>query len=388
MELFNVYPLMDVEPVSAKGSWITDKTGLKYLDLYGGHAVISVGHSHPDYIAKISKQLSRIGFYSNSIQNPSQVELADKLGKMSGLPDYQLFLCNSGAESNEAALKLASYHTGKEGVIAFSDGFHGRTAGVSAVTASTAIKIPSKKPDNVHFAEFNNIEQVKEFFLKEEVGAVILECIQGIGGVNLVTKEFYKELLDLCKKYNALLIADEVQSGFGRTGKFFSFQHLSSEYQPDLISMAKGMGNGFPVGGVLISPEIKPVYGLLGSTFGGNYIACNAVLAVLDIIENESLLENSGAIGDYLLNKVSGLPELKEVRGKGLMIGLEFHNPVADIRKELVRKYQILTGSSSNPNVLRILPSLTVSIEEVDLLLSALQRILKERESNEAVHIS
>ena len=387
MNLFDIYPLMDVEPESAEGSWITDTSGNKYLDLYGGHAVISIGHSHPHYVQRLNTQLEKIGFYSNSVQNPLQKKLAEKIGKISGFQDFNLFLCNSGTEANEAALKLASYHTGKQGVISFSQGFHGRTAGSMSASDNSCITVPSPESPNVHFAELNNFHQVESILQNHEIGAIIVESIQGIGGINMVSRDFYHGLLWLCQQHGALLIMDEVQAGSGRTGKFFSFQHYSEGLNPDIITMAKGMGNGFPVGGVLIHPKIQSMYGLLGSTFGGNYMACSAVLAVLEVIEKTSLLKNAEEIGEFVFNHVADLKGLIEVRGKGLMIGLEFDFPVKDLRAELVKKHRILTGSSSNPNVLRILPSLAIRKEEIELFISALKKLLSEKKYHETVYL-
>jgi acetylornithine aminotransferase len=378
MEMFKTYPLMELEPVHANGCWITDNNKDQYLDFYGGHAVISIGHSHPHYVKSIKDQLDQIGYYSNAVKNSHQTRLAEKIGSMTGLNDYQLFLCNSGTESNEAALHLAYYHTGKSGILSFKNGFHGRTAGSASITSNPAIKGPKQKRENVFLAELDDIAEVESILNKEEIGAVVIECIQGIGGIKMANPNFYTELHALCDKHDVLLIADEVQSGAGRTGKFFSWQHLSSSLQPDLITMAKGMGNGFPVGGVLIAPQIKAEYGILGSTFGGNHLACCAAMSVLEVIEKESLLENAEHLGGYFMKEASNIPGVIEVRGRGLMIGLEFGSPVSALRKVLYEKYKVLTGSSSDPNVLRVLPPLTVSKDEIDIFLAAMLDIQKK----------
>jgi acetylornithine/N-succinyldiaminopimelate aminotransferase len=342
MNLFDVYPLFDIEPVRAAGLSVWDKEGRKYLDLYGGHAVISIGHSHPHYVKRIARQLYDIGFYSNAVQMPMQQELAEKLGKLSGYEDYSFFLCNSGAEANENALKLASFQTGRKKVISFTSSFHGRTSAAVAATDDPTIVAPINQTENIIFLPFNDVaafEQALQVHGKE-LAAVIVEGIQGVGGVYIPTTDFLKTLETGCKKTGALLILDEVQSGYGRSGKFFAHQHVG--IKPDLITVAKGMGNGFPVGGVLIGPELEARHGMLGTTFGGNYLACAASLAVLEVMEHENLLENATIMGHYLKEQLEGMPGVKEVRGQGLMIGIELHEPCAAIRKELLNQHGIL----------------------------------------------
>ena len=374
MILFDVYPLFDITPTKAKDVFVYDKNDTEYLDLYGGHAVISIGHSHPEYVKNISEQVSKLGFYSNSIQNPLQAELASTLGKLSRCEDYQLFLCNSGAEANENALKLASFHTGKKKVIAFKNGFHGRTSAAVAATDNPKIVAPINAQQDVEFVELGDLEAVEKALIKNDVCAVIVEIIQGIGGLDESTTEFYQDLSVLCKHYDALLIADEIQCGFGRTGDFFAFQ--KHNIQPDIISIAKGMGNGFPIGGVLIHPNIKASFGLLGTTFGGNHLACVASLSVLKVLESESLLENANTISTYFIEKAQSIPQLKSIKGRGLMLGLEFDFPIAELRKNLIFKHHIFTGSAKNPNLLRILPPLTIQKEHVDVFIEALKEEL------------
>jgi len=372
MNLFNVYPLFDITPVKAKDVFIYDQNNIQYLDLYGGHAVISIGHSHPTYIKNISEQLSKLGFYSNSIQNPLQKELAEKLGKLSNCEDYQLFLCNSGAEANENALKLASFHTDKKKVIAFKNSFHGRTSAAVSVTDNPKIIAPLNAQHNVEFIKLGDLFSVEKELQKGDVCAIIIEIIQGVGGLDESTTEFYQGLDKLCKQYNALLIADEVQSGFGRTGDFFAFQ--KHNITPDIISMAKGMGNGFPIGGILIHPNIKASFGLLGSTFGGNYLACSASISVLDILKDENLMKNATKMSNYFMTKVQQLPIIKTIKGRGLMLGLEFDFPIAELRKNLIYKHHIFTGSAKNQNLLRILPPLTIQREHIDMFFTALKK--------------
>lgn len=375
MSLFNVYPLFDITPVKAKDVYVYDENGTQYLDLYGGHAVISIGHSHPTYVEKLQQQLANIGFYSNSIQNPLQQQLADKLTAVSGCNLYKLFLCNSGAEANENAIKLASFHTQKHKVVAFKNAFHGRTSAAVAATDNPKIVAPINAQQAVEFVDFGDIDALTKILAKGDVCAVITEIIQGVGGLDESSTEFYKTVEQLCKQFGTLLIADEVQSGFGRTGDFFAFHKHGIE--PDIISMAKGMGNGFPVGGILIHPKIKASFGLLGTTFGGNHLACTAALAVIETIQQEKLLDNVEEISTYFIHKVSQISEIKKVKGRGLMLGLEFDFPIAELRKELIYKYHIFTGSSKNPNLLRILPSLTVQKEHVDVFINALTKALK-----------
>lgn len=374
MNLFNVYPLFDITPVSAKDVFVFDEKETKYLDLYGGHAVISIGHSHPEYVKKISEQLKKIGFYSNSIQNPLQKELAQKLGKLSKCEEYQLFLCNSGAEANENALKLASFHTGRKKVVSFKKSFHGRTSAAVAATDNLKIVAPLNAQHQVEIINFS-IEEVEKCLKNNDVCAVIIECIQGVGGLNENSTEFYQNLAMLCKKYGTLLIADEVQSGFGRTGDFFAFQ--KHQIKPDIISMAKGMGNGFPVGGILIQPHIKASYGLLGTTFGGNHLACVATLSVLQVIEKERLMDNVKEASSYFVKKTKEITAIKHIKGRGLMLGLEFDFPIAEIRKNLIFKHHIFTGNSANPNLLRILPPLTLKKQHIDLFFSKLESEIK-----------
>ena len=360
MNLFDVYPLWDIEPVKGLDTTLWDKNGEVYTDLYGGHAVISVGHSHPHYVKMISEQLSNLGFYSNAVQNSLQRDLAARLGKVCGYDDYALFLCNSGAEANENALKVASFHTGKAKVLAFRKAFHGRTSGAVAATDNPKIQAPFNETANIVFAPLNDLEAVDTELSRGGFAAVIIEGIQGVAGIHEPTVEFINGLRALCDKYGCLLILDEIQSGYGRTGKFFAHQHYG--VRADIITMAKGMGNGFPVGGVLINPSIKPSHGMLGTTFGGNHLACTAALAVLDIIENEHLIENAAKIGDYFRKELEGDKAIKEYRGKGLMIGLELKDEYVGLRNKLLFEKHFFTGAAG-AQVIRLLPSLTVSQE-------------------------
>lgn len=374
MKLFDVYPLFDITPVKAKDVYVFDEKGTQYLDLYGGHAVISIGHSHPEYVKKVSEQLNNIGFYSNSIQNPLQVELALTLGKLSKCEEYQLFLCNSGAEANENALKLASFHTNKKKIIAFKNSFHGRTSAAVATTDNSKIVAPLNAQQAVEFIDLGDLVSVEKALVKNDVCSVIIEVIQGIGGLDESSTEFYQGLENLCKKHNTILIADEVQSGFGRTGDFFAFQ--KHNIMPDIISMAKGMGNGFPIGGILIHPTIKASLGLLGSTFGGNYLACAASLTVLNVLESENLMQNAKEVSAYFKEKAKSISIVKSVKGRGLMLGLEFDFNVSELRKKLIFEHHIFTGSAKNPNLLRILPPLTVQKHHIDLFFEALKQEL------------
>ena len=360
MNLFDVYPLWDIEPVKGLDTTLWDKNGEVYTDLYGGHAVISVGHSHPHYVKMISEQLSNLGFYSNAVQNSLQKDLAARLGKVCGYDDYALFLCNSGAEANENALKVASFHTGKAKVLAFRKAFHGRTSGAVAATDNPKIQAPFNETANIVFAPLNDLEAVDTELSRGGFAAVIIEGIQGVAGIHEPTVEFINGLRTLCDKYGCVLILDEIQSGYGRTGKFFAHQHYG--VRADIITMAKGMGNGFPVGGVLINPSIKPSHGMLGTTFGGNHLACTAALAVLDIIENEHLIENAAKIGDYFRKELEGDKAIKEYRGKGLMIGLELKDEYVGLRNKLLFERHFFTGAAG-AQVIRLLPSLTVSQE-------------------------
>lgn len=372
MKLFDVYPLFNITPVKAQGCNVWDSEGTKYLDLYGGHAVISIGHSHPHYVEKISDQLSQIGFYSNSIQNPLQHELAEKLSVVSGCEDYKLFLCNSGAEANENAIKLASFVTGKKKIISYKKGFHGRTSAAVSITDNPKIIAPVNETDNAIILPFNDLDATEKALSMGNVAAVIVEGIQGIGGIHMPDEGFFVELKKLTEKYDALLILDEIQSGYGRSGRFFAFQY--SDVQPDLITMAKGMGNGFPIGGVLIQPEIKPWFGMLGTTFGGNHLACAAGIAVIDVIQQEKLVENSEKVGNYLMEKLSEISSDFEIRGKGLMIGLEFKFPIKELRQKLLFDYGIFTGVSGQ-NIVRLLPPLNLTIQEADQFLQAFETV-------------
>lgn len=372
-ELFNVYPLYDIEPVRAQGSYLWDVNGTQYLDLYGGHAVISVGHTHPRYVKALTDQLNKIAFYSNSVKIPKQQELADKLGALSGHPDYALFLCNSGAEANENALKLASFHNGRTKVVAFTKSFHGRTAGAVAVTDNPAIVAPVNYKEHVSFLPYNDVEAAKAG-ITSETCAVIVEGIQGVGGIQVATDEFLQTLRQRCDETGAILILDGVQCGYGRSGKFFSHQY--SGIEADIISMAKGMGNGFPIGGILISPKFKASYGLLGTTFGGNHLACAAAIAVLDIMSDEGLMENALRIGNYLMDGIRQVGGHKDLRGRGLMIGIEYDFPVDSLRKALLFDHKQFTGVAGKSTI-RLLPSLAIGINEADQFLEALQACLK-----------
>ena len=376
MNLFNVYPLYDITPVKALDCTITDNNGVEYLDLYSGHGVISIGHTQPDYVEKLKNQLDHLGFYSNAIQNPLQVELAQKLGKLSGLEDYELFLCSSGAEANENALKLASFHNGKSRVVAFDNSFHGRTSAAVAVTDNKKIVAPINAQQVVTFLPLNQIELVEAELSKGDVTAVIIEGIQGVGGLDQGTTEFFQALEKACKKHDVVLILDEVQSGYGRSGKFFAFQHHG--INADIISVAKGMGNGFPVGAILISPKFEASFGLLGTTFGGSHLSCAASIAVLDVIEKLDLQKNVNEVYEYFLEKIKEVPGIKQVKGKGLMLGVEFDFDVAALRKKLIIEKHIFTGSANNKNLLRILPPLTVKKSDIDTFVVALKESLEE----------
>ncbi len=380
MNLFDVYPLLNITPVRAEGCRVIDSEGNRYLDLYGGHAVISIGHSHPHYVRTISDQLGKIGFYSNSVQNPLQTELASRLGKISGYNDYQLFLCNSGAEANENAIKLASFVTGRKKFIAFSKGFHGRTSAAVSLTDNPKIVAPVNQTPNAMILPFNDLEGLKSAIEGNEVAAVIIEGIQGIGGINLPDEAFLTGLAQLVKNAGALLIVDEIQSGYGRSGKFFAHQYTS--VKPDIITTAKGMGNGFPIGGVLISPEIRPWNGMLGTTFGGNHLACAAALAVIDVMENENLIENASKVGSYLIDKLKMMKYDFEVRGKGLMIGIELKTAIGPIRKKLLHEHFIFTGFSGE-KIIRLLPPLCLGIEDAVYFLDSFGKVLEESESGQ-----
>ncbi len=363
MKLFDVYPINDITIVKAKGSYVWDQEGQQYLDLYGGHAVISIGHTHPHYVQRITDQLNKVGFYSNSIHIPLQVELADKLGKISGRPDYQLFLCNSGAEANENAMKLASFHNGRKKIVAFSKSFHGRTSLAVAVTDNPAILAPVNQTENAVFLPFNDVEALEEYFKAhgDEVSSVIVEGIQGVGGINEASAGFLQAISHLCKQYNAVFIADSVQCGYGRSGKFFSQDHAGID--ADIYTMAKGMGNGFPVAGIIIAPHLKPKFGMLGTTFGGNHLACAAALAVLQV-----------------LDELKKIPQLKKVRGKGLMIGFDLPESLKDLRKNLLFSQRIFTGEAK-PNTIRLLPSLALRKKDADEFLEAIQEEIHAMEA-------
>ncbi len=375
MNLFDVYSLFDVVPVRAKGCQVWDDKGTEYLDLYGGHAVISIGHSHPRYIKAITDQLNNIAFYSNSVINPLQSTLAQKIGELSGLADYSLFVCNSGAEANENCLKLASFHTGRSKVVAFRHSFHGRTSGAVAVTDNPKINSPFNLQHQVLWAELNNIASVAQYVEKDDIAAVIIEGIQGCGGINIPDNKFLHDLQTLCHAHGTVLILDEIQSGYGRTGTFFA--HQAAGIKPDVISMAKGIANGFPVGAVLISPEFKAVKGMLGTTFGGNYLGMAAAIAVADIYRDEHLEQNSATIGKYLLDNMPKSSRIKDVRGRGLMIGIEFNEPVSPIRQKLLYERHIFTGVARQ-NMVRILPPLCLSKEQADHFLNAFAEVLAE----------
>ena len=373
MDIFNVYTLFNITPEKARGAYIWDKEGNMYLDLYGGHAVISIGHSHPHYISSISKQLNKIGFYSNSVINPLQNELCDKLGEISGYPDYNLFLCNSGAEANENALKLASFTTGRKKIISYKKAFHGRTSAAVAITDNPKIIAPVNETDNAVILPMNDIGATEEELQKGDVAAVIIEGIQGIGGINIPEDNFLVNLKKLTEKYGSLLILDEIQSGYGRSGRFFAHQYAG--VKPDVITMAKGMGNGFPVGGLIINPEIGSWPGMLGTTFGGNHLACAATIAVLDIINKEDLINNAMKQGDYLIDNLANINGDFQIRGKGLMIGIEFPFPVKDLRRALLFDHNIFTGFSGS-KILRLLPPLNLSKADCDIFLKAYKDVV------------
>lgn len=373
MKLFDVYPLFNIDIVKGKGCHVWDAEGNEYLDLYGGHAVISVGHCHPYYVQKLTEQLNKLGFYSNSVINSLQIELAEKLGKLSGYDDYSLFLINSGAEANENALKLASFHNHKKRVVSFKKAFHGRTSAAVKVTDNPAIIAPINDTIPVTFVPLNDIKAVEAELQKGDVSSVIIEGIQGVGGIQQPSDLFMQELRALCTQYNVVLILDEIQSGYGRTGKFFAHQYAG--IKPDMITIAKGIGNGFPLAGVLISPEFKPVYGMLGTTFGGNHLACAAAIAVLDIMENEKLLDNAKNIGDYLIDELAKLPGIKEIRGRGLMIGIEFEGSIKEIRSRLLFEEKVFTGVAGT-NTIRLLPPLCLTLEEAKDFIQRFKRVL------------
>jgi acetylornithine aminotransferase len=373
MKLFDVYPLFDINIVKGKGCKVWDDKGNEYLDLYGGHAVISIGHSHPHYVEMIQKQVAELGFYSNSVVNKLQQQLAERLGRISGYEDYSFFMINSGAEANENALKLASFHTGRKRVVSFSKSFHGRTSAAVRTTDNPKIVAPINEGIDVTFLALNDIDSVRSELEKNDVCAVIIEGIQGIGGIKVPENSFMQELRKLCTETGTILILDEIQSGYGRSGKFFA--HQFAGIRPDIITVAKGIGNGFPMGGVLISPLFTPVYGMLGTTFGGNHLSCAAALAVIDVIENENLIENASKVGDYLMKKLKQFPQIKEIRGEGLMIGLEFEEPVKELRTRLLFEQKVFTGVSGT-NVIRLLPPLCLSLEQADEFIERFKKAL------------
>lgn len=373
MKLFDVYPLFDVNIVKGKGCHVWDDKGNEYLDLYGGHAVISIGHSHPHYVEAISNQVAQLGFYSNSVINKLQQQVANRLGELSGYDDYQLFLVNSGAEANENALKLASFYNGRKRVISFNKAFHGRTSLAVEVTANPSIIAPINNNGHVTYLPLNDIEAVKSELIDGDVCAVIIEGIQGVGGIRVPEVKFLEELSRICEETNTVLILDEIQSGYGRSGKFFAHQHAG--IRPDMITVAKGIGNGFPMSGVLISPKFKPVYGQLGTTFGGSHLACTAATAVLDVMKDENLIENAAKVGTHLIAELKKISQIKEVRGEGLMIGMEFEEPVKELRKRLLFEEKVFTGVSGT-NVIRLLPPLCLSMDEADDFLGRLKKLL------------
>jgi len=377
MQLFDVYPLNNIAITKAKGSYVWDDKGEQYLDLYGGHAVISIGHTHPHWVKRIEEQLNKIAFYSNSIKIPLQEQLAEKLGKISGKEDYQLFLCNSGAEANENALKLASFYNGRKKIIAFSKAFHGRTSLAVSATDNKNIIAPVNETDNVIFLPFNDQQALEDCFKEQgkEISSVIIEGIQGVGGINVADSSFLKKIRTLCDEYGAVYIADSVQCGYGRSGKFFS--HDLSGVNADIYSMAKGMGNGFPIGGIIIAPHIKPKHFMLGTTFGGNHLACAAALAVLEVIEEEKLMGNAVMVGKYLREELEKIEELKNVRGKGLMIGFDVPEELKDLKKNLLINQKIFTGEAK-PNVIRLLPSLALKKRDAEHFIEAIKEEIEK----------
>lgn len=372
MKLFDVYPLNDITITKAKGSYVWDDAGQQYLDMYGGHAVISIGHTHPHYVQRVTEQLKQVGFYSNSLKIPLQQELAQKLGKVSGRPDYQLFLCNSGAEANENALKLASFYNGRKKIIAFTRSFHGRTSLAVAATDNKAIVAPVNETDNIIFLPFNDVAALDKEFTERgnEISSVIAEGIQGVGGINICSDEFLKSIRKNCDAYNAVFIADSVQCGYGRSGRFFSQDYAG--VSADIYTMAKGMGNGFPVAGILIAPKFEAKHGMLGTTFGGNHLACAAALAVLEVMEEEKLINNAHTVGEYLMEQLRNIPALENVRGRGLMIGFDVPAELKDLKKNLLWKHKIFTGEAK-PNVIRLLPSLALRKKDAEEFIEAVK---------------
>lgn len=377
MKLFDVYPINNINIVKGEGSLVWDHKGQEYLDLYGGHAVISIGHTHPHYVKRLEDQLHKIGFYSNSIEIPLQVELAEKLGKISGKEDYQLFLCNSGAEANENALKLASFANGRKKIITFTKAFHGRTSLAVSVTDNPKIVAPVNQNSNIIFLPFNDVDALKNVFEDEgeEICAVIIEGIQGVGGIRVASDEFLQTIRSLCDENGAYFIADSVQCGYGRTGKFYA--HDFAGVDADIYSMAKGMGNGFPIGAISISPKLKPWHGMLGTTFGGNHLACASALAVLEVIERENLIQNAAKVGDYLISELKKFDKILEVRGRGLMIGIELPEELSHVKKDLLFKEHIFTGEAK-PNVIRLLPALNLTMNHADRFLASFSKIINQ----------
>jgi len=376
MKLFDVYPLNNITITKAKGSYVWDEKGTEYLDMYGGHAVISIGHTHPYWVSAIETQLHQIAFYSNSVIIPIQTQLAEKIGTLSGKENFQLFLCNSGAEANENALKLASFVTGRKKIISFTGSFHGRTSLAVAATDNSSIVAPVNETDNIIFLPFNDEAALKACFDAEgdSIAAVIIEGIQGVGGIRVATNSFLQSIRSLCDKHGALYIADSVQCGYGRTGQFFA--HDAAGVDADIYSMAKGMGNGFPIGGILIAPHIAPKYGMLGTTFGGNHLACAAALAVVEVMEQENLLEAAASNGAYLIDALTKIPHITNVRGRGFMIGFDVPDNIKDLKKLLLQEYKVFTGEAK-PNVIRLLPSLAITRAEIDLFLERLQKAIQ-----------
>lgn len=376
MELFDVYPIFNINIIKGEGAYVWDDKDNKYLDFYGGHAVISIGHSHPRYVEYLSKQVAQLGFYSNSVINELQKEVAHKLGIISGYNDYSLFLINSGAEANENALKLASFYNGRKKVISFAKAFHGRTSLAVEATDNPKIIAPINNNGNVVYLPLNDLDTFEQEIIKKDVCAVILEGIQGVGGIQIPNNEFLQKVRQLCDETNTVLILDEIQSGYGRSGKFFAHQYAN--IKADLISVAKGIGNGFPLSGLLISPKFKPTYGMLGTTFGGNHLACAAALAVLEVMKEDELVENARVMGDYLMQQLKEIPEIKEVRGRGLMIGLEFDEPIKELRTKLLQEKGVFTGISGE-KVMRLLPPLCINKKDADLFLEKLKEAIKEK---------
>ena len=374
MDMFDVYPVWDIEPVKGEGCRLWDKDGVEYLDLYGGHAVISIGHSHPVYVEAVKRQVEKLGFYSNSVKNSLQKELASKLGQMCGYPEYSLFLCNSGAEANENALKLASFHTGRKKILAISKAFHGRTSGAVEATDNPSIQSEFNRNNNVTFIRMNDIAEAERELNTKEYAALIIEGVQGVAGIFIPEASYMQQIRELTEKTGTVLILDEIQSGYGRTGKFFAHQHAG--IKADIITVAKGIANGFPMGGVIISPQIKAKYGMLGTTFGGNHLGCAAAVAVLDVMKSENLIENAAKTGDYLTGRLQGNKAIKALRGIGLMIGIELHDNYLEMRNELLFKKKMFTGAAGK-SIIRLLPPLCITIEQADRFIEAFNDLSK-----------